>query len=84
MKSLKDIGIKSIVPSSVKGVRSESLLSPDVHTKDDRLAEKMKNIRDQANETAGSAEKSHVFRYGGVEVWAAALESKLVSERLGK
>ena len=69
MKSLEGIGIIFIVSSSVKGVRSGSLLSPDVHTKDNRLAEKMmKKIRDQANQTAGNAKKSHIFQYGGVEV----------------
>ena len=83
MKSLKDIGMKSMVSSSVKGVRSESLLSSDVHTKDNRRVEKMKKmIGGQANQTAGNAKKSHIFQYGGVGVWAAALETKLVSERL--
>ena len=66
VKSLKDIGMRSIVSSSVKGARSGTLLSPDVHTKDNRLVEK--KIRDQDNQTAGSAKKSHIFQYGGVEV----------------
>ena len=69
MNSLEDIGIKSIVSSLVKGVRSGSLLSLDVHTKDNRLAEEMvMKIRDQANQTASNAKKSHIFQYGGVEV----------------
>ena len=73
VKSLKDIGIKSIVPSSlVKGVRSGTLLSPDVHTKDNRLMEK--KIRDQTNQRAGNARKSHRFQCGAVEVLVAALE----------
>ena len=66
VKTLKDIGITSIVSSSVKGVNSGTLLSPDVHTKDNRLVEK--KIRDQANQTAGNAKKSHIFQYSGVEV----------------
>ena len=66
VKSLKDIGKKSIVSSLVKGVRSGALLSPDVHMKDNRLMEK--KIEDQANQTVGNAKKSHKFQYGGVEV----------------
>ena len=67
VKCLKDIGIKPIAPSSsLKGVRSGTLLSPDVHTKDNRLEEK--RIRDQTNQTAGNAKKSHKFQYGEVEV----------------
>lgn len=65
VKSLKDIGIKSIV-SSVKEVRAGTLLSPDVHMKDNRLVEK--KIRDQASQTVGNAKKSHKFQYGAVEV----------------
>ena len=66
VKSLKDIGIKPLVWfSSVKGVSSGTLLSPDVHTKDNRLAEK--NIRDQPDQTVGNARKSHIFQYREVE-----------------
>jgi len=64
--------------SSVKDVRAGTLLSPDVHTKENRLAEK--KIRDQAIQTAGTAKKSHLFQYGGVEGSVAALETKLVTE----
>ena len=65
VKSPKVIGITSIF-WSVKGVRAGTLLSPDVHTKDNRLAEK--KIRDQANQRAGNARKSHIFQNKGVEV----------------
>ena len=66
--------------SLVKGVRAGTLLSPDVHIKDNRPAEK--KIRDQASQTAGNAKKSHKFQYGGVEGSVAALETKLVTETL--
>ena len=52
--------------SSGNGVNSGTLLSPDVHMKDNRLVEK--KIRDQASQTAGNAKKSHKFQYGQGEV----------------
>ena len=67
VKFLKDIGIKSIVlSSSVKGVSAGTLLSPDVHTNDNKLVEK--KIRDQADQRAGNARNSHIFQYKGVEI----------------
>jgi len=74
VRCLRDIGRKPMV-SSVKGVRAGTLLSPDVHIKENRLAEK--KIRDQASQTAGNAKKSHIFQSGGVEDFVAALETKL-------
>jgi len=60
VKSLKDIGKPIAWSLSVKGVRAGTLLSPDVHTKDNRLVEK--KIRDQAIQTAGNAKKIHRFQ----------------------
>jgi len=65
VKCLGDIGRKPMV-SSGKDVRAGTLLSPDVHIKANRVA--VKKIRDQAIQTAGTAKKSHLFQYRGVEV----------------
>ncbi len=60
VKTLSDIGKPIAWSLSVKGVRSGTLLSPDVHTKDNRLMEK--KIRDQTNQSAGNAKKTHRFQ----------------------
>jgi len=66
--------------SSVDGIKAGTLLSPDVHMKDNRLAEK--KTRDQPSQTAGNAKKSHIFQYGLGGFWTAALETKLALARL--
>ena len=65
VKWLEDIGRYPAV-SSVNGVRARGLLSPDLHIKENRPAQK--KIRDHASQTVGIARKSHIFQYGAVEV----------------